>query len=241
MKKYIEQFKRFVKKNGYNIWLIGMGAASIAIVVTGVVLIAKVDRCMDELDKTIKAVSTQEVAVEEQPIDIVEPEAVVVEEPAKVEKTADTKPVEAPSEAPEAVLSDFDIPLDTGVQEHIRVLSAAYGVDPALVFAVIKKESTFNAGAVGDNGKSLGLMQIQPRWHSERMNRLGVTDLLDPYQNVKVGIDILAELSATGKPIEWVLMAYNGGASYANNLWAAGEVSGYACTVLSYREGMNVG
>lgn len=236
MKKYIEQFKRFVKRHGFDIWLISMGTIGAAIIACAVVMVVRYDRTLDQVEKILA--ERQVTTIEEQyPIDIVEPEVEVEE----TEETAVVEPVEAPSEAQRAVLSNFDISLDTGVQEHIRVLSAEYGVDPELVFAVIQKESTFNASAVGDNGRSLGLMQIQPRWHAERMSRLGVTDLLDPYQNVKVGIDILAELAATGKPIEWVLMAYNGGPSYANDMWAAGEVSGYACTVLSYRKEMAVG
>ena len=46
---------------------------------------------------------------------------------------------------------------------------------------------------MGDVHESFGLMQIQPKWHEDRMRRLGVTDLLDPEQNVRVGADLLSE------------------------------------------------
>ena len=127
----------------------------------------------------------------------------------------------------------FDVPLDHELQDYIFLVCDEYGVDPAIIVAMIEKESTFRANCVGDSGRSLGLMQIQPRWHSERMRDLGVSNLLDPYQNVAVGIDILCELMGRGNGIEWALMAYNGGASYADHLASEGRVSGYAEWVLN--------
>ena len=128
----------------------------------------------------------------------------------------------------------FDVPLSESLQDYIFEVCADYDIDPALVVAVIKKESKFKANAKGDSGRSLGLMQIQPKWHQARMDRLGCPDLLNPYDNVTVGVDILAELFDTGKSLGWVLMAYNGGASYANKKVAAGEVSDYTRTVINY-------
>lgn len=126
----------------------------------------------------------------------------------------------------------YDIPLSEDLQDHIFQLCEDKDLDPAIIFGMIEKESHFNADAVGDNGRSIGLMQIQDRWHHERMARLGVYDLKDPFQNVEVGIDILSQLLDCGKSIEWALMAYNGGASYANRKLAKGEVSGYVQKVL---------
>lgn len=126
----------------------------------------------------------------------------------------------------------FDVPLDHKLQDHIFALCEEKCIDPAIIIAMIDKESKFDIDIIGDKGKSYGLMQIQPRWHKERMEELGVTDLLDPYQNVTVGIDILAELLESGKSLEWALMAYNGGHSYANRLEAEGRLSTYASTVI---------
>ena len=95
---------------------------------------------------------------------------------------------------------------------------------------MIKRESSYRADAIGDNGKSFGLMQIQKRWHLERIKELGVTDLLDPKQNITVGVNILAELidKCDGDDVYWVLMAYNGGVAYANRLTNNGTISEYA-------------
>lgn len=127
----------------------------------------------------------------------------------------------------------FDVNLSEDLQDYIFTLCAEKGINPAIVIAMIGKESVYNPDAIGDGGNSLGLMQIQPRWHKERMKRLGTTNLFDPYQNVTVGIDLLDELFSKGKSIEWVLMAYNGGQSYANEKLALGIVSDYANTVLT--------
>ena len=76
-------------------------------------------------------------------------------------------------------------------------------------------------------------MQIKKKYQINRMKKLGRDDLLDPYDNVTVGIDLLHELLETGDSIEWALMAYNGGASYANKKTSRGVVSNYASSVLT--------
>lgn len=126
----------------------------------------------------------------------------------------------------------FNVDLDMELQDHILMLCQEYSIDPALVMAIIWKESNFNPECSVDSGKSLGLMQVMAKWHVERMERLGCDDLTDPYQNVTVGIDFLAELIERDRGIEWALMAYNGGASYANRKASAGEVSAYVTKVL---------
>ena len=130
----------------------------------------------------------------------------------------------------------YNVPLDRDLQDHIIDTCEVYGIDPALVISIIKKESEFTPGAVGDNGNSLGLMQIQPRYHSGRMYNLGCDNLLDPYQNVIVGVDLLSDIFAEGHSVEWTLMAYNGGYDYAYRNMNNGVVSSYARTVISYAE-----
>lgn len=130
----------------------------------------------------------------------------------------------------------FDIPLSHNVQSYIFDLCAEYGIDAALIIAIIERESKYNEMAIGDNGNSLGLMQIQPRWNEKRMRELSCQNLLDPYQNILVGIDILSEYLEQGKSIEWALMAYNGGPAYANRKTAKGEISQYVSEILKHKE-----
>ena len=148
---------------------------------------------------------------------------------AEVTKEADTTHETAkatPEEAPE--LKHWDgIPLAAELQDYIVKKCEAVNIRPSVAFAMIYRESTYKADAIGDGGNSFGLMQIQPKWHYERMVKLNCTNLLNPYHNVTVGIDYLAELilrydGDTAK----ALVAYNRG-SYA------GTITEYADAVLS--------
>lgn len=96
-------------------------------------------------------------------------------------------------------------------KDHIEQMSRKYGLDSRIVKALIEEESGWLETAEGDGGNSIGLMQIQERWHRERMQRLGVTDLYDPKQNVKVGCDILAELLGKYGNYKDALSVYNSG------------------------------
>ena len=108
----------------------------------------------------------------------------------------------------------YPVPLGDELQRFIIGKCAEYDVSPAVVMAVIGTESNYNVTAIGDHGNSFGLMQIYQSVHRDRMERLEVTNLLNPYQNVTVGIDFLSELMDRGNGIEWALSFYrgNGGA-----------------------------
>lgn len=149
-----------------------------------------------------------------------------------------TEPEPTP-EVTQLVWVKYPVPLENDLQRWIGALCKGTDIPTPIVMAMIAVETggTFDAGLVGDNGNSFGLMQIYKSHHEERMERLGVTDLTDPYQNVTVGIDLLDELSTSyDAPIEWVLMAYNGGPQYADRLLESGEVSEYAQKVITLSE-----
>lgn len=126
----------------------------------------------------------------------------------------------------------YNVPLSEELQIHIFEECEKHNIAPAIIIAMIERESDFDASNIGDKGNSLGLMQIQPKWHQERMDRLGCTDLLDPFQNVTVGIDIVAELKEMNPDIYWVLMAYNGWTEYANKRMESGNISEYALGIV---------
>ena len=69
-------------------------------------------------------------------------------------------------------------------------------------------------------------MQIQAKWHLQRMIKLNCTNLFDQYQNITVGIDYLSELyNQYGCDYGKALTAYNRG-SYQ------GTVTEYAKEIL---------
>ena len=125
----------------------------------------------------------------------------------------------------------YDVPLDVETQAFLRAACDESGVPYELALAVIRKESTFQ-NIIGDSGDSVGYMQIQPRWHKERMERLGATDLRDPFSNFRVGCDYLAELLER-YPLEDALTAYNSGSpgnsDYAKDVISYMEDFAYAC------------
>ena len=116
------------------------------------------------------------------------------------------------------------------LEEYIEAICEPRHICPELIEATIERESRWNPSAV--NGDCMGLMQISERWHRERMERLGVTDLFDPYDNILVGVDYMAELFERYEDPGMVLMVYNGD-SRAKNLQATGELSEYAEWILN--------
>ena len=126
-----------------------------------------------------------------------------------------------------------DIPLDAETQRLLYQACDEKGIPYELALAVIQQETNYR-NIVGDGGDSVGYMQVQQRWHSSRMERLGVTDLSDPYGNFLVGCDYLAELLNKNRGLEWALHAYNGGPTYANYMATAEKMSQYTRDVLNY-------
>lgn len=119
----------------------------------------------------------------------------------------------------------YNVPLSTALQDDLRCACDESGVEMALALAVIRQETEYR-NLVGDGGRSVGYMQVQPRWHGDRMARLGAEDLTVPLDNFRVGCDYLAELMAR-YPLTEALTAYNTG--------APGK-SEYAISVIKYAE-----
>lgn len=105
-----------------------------------------------------------------------------------------------------------------------------YNVAPELVLAIIWKESRMATDVVSSNGKCIGLMQISQGSHKERMEKLGVTDLTNPYDNILVGTDYLAELFEEYEDDGLVLDLYNGN-NNAHTNFRNGIVSAYSSKV----------
>ena len=104
-----------------------------------------------------------------------------------------------------------DIPLDLDLIEHIQGLCCDYNIPIEIALAVIEQESSYEADAVSSIGAK-GLMQVQEKYHQDRMENLDCTDLFDPYQNTMVGMDHLGELlEKYDSNIYKALTAYNRG------------------------------
>jgi len=127
----------------------------------------------------------------------------------------------------QALVIDIQRPRDalSRVLTWIPVIDAAagrYGVDRALLMAVIDVESGGNALAVSPKG-ARGLMQLMPATGAMQ----GASDLFDPAQNVLAGARLLDSLLATYGEITLALAAYNAG---------EGAVKKYGGTIPPYAE-----
>nr|DAP61127.1 MAG TPA: hypothetical protein [Caudoviricetes sp.] len=109
------------------------------------------------------------------------------------------------------VVSNIQIDVKGISNEMIDDIATRSGVDPNIVKAIIKEESGGNPNAVGDGGESIGLMQIQPRWHRAKMEELGIVSLFDPQENVILGCSILSDLYDKYGNYEDALSVYNSG------------------------------
>jgi len=93
------------------------------------------------------------------------------------------------------------------IEQLVQANSAAQGVDPDLVRAIMANESAFNPDATSSAGAQ-GLMQLMP----ETAASLGVTNSYDPSQNVSGGTRYLRSmLQRFGGDVTKAVAAYNAG------------------------------
>jgi soluble lytic murein transglycosylase-like protein len=89
----------------------------------------------------------------------------------------------------------------------ITEAAGTYALDPNMIRAVMQTESAFNAMAVSPVG-ALGLMQLMPALATE----LGVTDPMDPRQNIMGGAAYLRRLLDSHRGnVKLALASYNAG------------------------------
>ena len=92
-------------------------------------------------------------------------------------------------------------------QPIVNNIADRYGIDPALVRALIDVESHFNPNARSQKGAA-GMMQLMP----ETAARYGVRDAFDAYQNIDAGARHLKSLiDAYRGNVVLALSAYNAG------------------------------
>jgi hypothetical protein len=103
---------------------------------------------------------------------------------------------------------------ENGLRTLVDSISKDYGVDPALVDAMVRTESNYNPWAVSSKG-ARGLMQLIP----ETGRRFGVQDFFDPRQNIEGGVRYIKYLlNMFEGNVDLSLAAYNAGESLVARL-----------------------
>ena len=125
-------------------------------------------------------------------------------------------------------------PVPTSYDELIRDVASRYGVEYALVKAMIKAESDFNRLAVSPKG-ARGLMQLMPETAAQHM----VRDVFLPRDNIEGGcrhLRMLLDRYRGNLPL--AIAAYNAGARRvddAGGIPPIPETREYLARVLRYR------
>lgn len=136
-------------------------------------------------------------------------------------------------------LTAVPIQQDDGVPQYVEEAAEKYGeeynIAPEFLEAIAYTESRYQADA--ENGSCKGLMQISVKWHADRMEELGVTDIYDPDGNMHVAADYLSELFHKYEDPGLVLMHYNGASREAVTEYIeTGNMSEYTEKTLALSE-----
>ena len=138
----------------------------------------------------------------------------------------------------------YNIKLPVDQQQYAYSMCQNYGVQYELLLAIMYKESGYNPNSVG-GGNSYGLCQIHISNHANLRNRLGISNFLDPYDNIKAGAYMLSIYmnsgrKASGDPatIEvYALNSYNmGEGNYYSSCYSQGIVDrSYSNSIISIK------
>ena len=144
----------------------------------------------------------------------------------------------APAAAmPVATAANLYMPAEESIRRFTPIIDTAsrlHGVDAALIHAVISAESGYNPSALSKAG-AMGLMQLMP----QTAKRYGVTNIMDPVQNITGGVRYLRDLLAMfNGNLELAIAAYNAGENavikYGNKIPPYAETVQYVPKVLGF-------
>ena len=187
----------------------------------------------------MEALPTAEEVVKQEPVQLVYETPLWAEEAEPLAQEVTEDP-EEPEKIEQALVEQGylheEIPLNFDLQCHLITVCEEYGVPYHIALGVIQAESSFTADA--SNGTCFGYMQINKinaEWLSES---IGVTDLTDPYQNLRSGVFILSDLFGDYGDWHKALIAYNYGPSGAQeHVFSKGyTATGYSRAVMEYAD-----
>ncbi len=111
-------------------------------------------------------------------------------------------------------LSDWRMDYPRAYPDAVRAAAREFGLEPELLWAVIRVESRFDPRAQSPTGAK-GLMQFTKGTWAEVAARFGAADPFDPEASIRYGAYYLSrQLRAFDGLLVFALSAYNGGPGY---------------------------
>ena len=134
--------------------------------------------------------------------------------------------------------SDYGGYFPKAMQIYLWCICKEKGFDYPTAVAMVEQESGYQYDLVGTSDDT-GYFQVIPKYNKERMEKLEASDMLNPYQNALVAVDLMAELldkydDNMGK----ALTAYNCGptGAYKHYFSTGVDTNGYARSILKKAE-----
>lgn len=102
--------------------------------------------------------------------------------------------------------------LDVKYQDYLYEMCVKYGIPEhyTLLLAQMYHESGFDANAISSTN-DYGLMQINIYNHEWLKEKLGISDFLDPYDNIEAGVFMMSQFLKKYDDVQKALVCYNRG------------------------------
>ena len=119
------------------------------------------------------------------------------------------------------------------VHSMAEVIGEQYGISPILLQAIARVESQYTTDLTNSSG-AVGICQVVPKYNKDRMDRLGITDLKNPYYNMVLCAEYIKDmrtLSPYGNDQNFIIMSYHAGINGATSKYEKNMSTDYVTSV----------
>lgn len=148
---------------------------------------------------------------EEEPISTKEVEITMIDPPESKEVPKNPEQTEVTTvDLLGHIVPRLDLEIAEIIAREIDINAKKYSLPPGLIIAIIKKESVFNVLATSKS-EAVGLMQIYPEAHPEKIDGYSLEQLYHIGINISIGCSIFKEYYVATGSVTEALKKYVGG------------------------------